>query len=285
MHDVPHRQLIAHAVVLIFVFAASRVNADEEKTANVGEQLQTAKLMQAALAARGGTPEERKKLDAQFAALVAESPRDANVRDARAEFLWEMGEPSRAIAEWETAEQLDPKNPLVLEHLGVSALALDETRKSAAYYSRSLATDPANARGHFALANIWFLFRHELIDASHPDAENLLQGALAHFAEAARLSPANAEYARAYAEMFYSVAQPDWTAALTAWESFQRVSPQQDFALLHLARVHLKLGQREAAKNCLSKVQNAEYQTLKARLEAQVNAHPEVQSKSASLRP
>lgn len=233
--------------------------------------MQAARLMQAALAARDAKPEEWRKLDDEYAALVARNPRDVTVRNARAEFLWDIGEQASAVTEWEAAERLDPTNPRVLEHLGDGALALSEARKSAAYYARTVTSDPANAAGHFALANVWFLFRHELLDAAHPDAGSLLTGALAHFAAASRLAPGNADYARAYAETFYTVPEPDWAAALAAWENFQRLSPQQDFALLHLTRVHLKLGQFDAARICLSKIQSPEYKTLKLRLEAQVN--------------
>jgi tetratricopeptide (TPR) repeat protein len=272
MQDVLNRQLIAPAVAVFVILALAAASAEEPRAANAAEQLQAAKLMEAALTLREAKADEWQKLDATYAALAAQNPRDAAVRNARGEFLWDRGEQARAVAEWETAVQLDPQNSAALAHLGGSALERGETRQAADFFARAVASDPANAASHFALANVQFLFRHDLLDATHPDADGLLTDALAHFASAARLAPASAEYARAYAETFYSVPSPDWTAALAAWENFQHLSPQQDFARLHLARVQLKLGNLDAAQTCLAQVQSADYQTLKTRLEAQLHS-------------
>ncbi len=264
------RQLIAPILAILLLSATSHGTSQETRAMTMAEQLQAAGLRQAALAAGEAKPEDWRKLDETYAALVAQNPRDLAARNAHAEFLWEIGEQSRAMTEWETAAQIDPKNALVLEHLGSGALALGEVRKSAAYYRRAVACDPANADRHFALANVSFLFRHELLDAEHADEGSLLTRALFHFAEAARLAPTSANYARAYAETFYSVPNPDWAAALNAWQIVQRLSPQPDFALLHQARVHLKMGHLDTAQQCLSQVQSPDYQTLKSRLEAQL---------------
>src|SRR5207249_2288799 len=88
----------------------------------------------------------------------------------------------------------------------------------------------------------------------------------AEFAAASRLAPLNAEYARAYAETFYSVSKPDWNAALTAWQHFAEITPQKDFAQANLARIHIKLGQTDAARACLERIQGTDFQNLKAKL-------------------
>lgn len=272
MHDVPTRQLIALSTALLALFAAPCSVADEARAATIIEQVQAAKLMQAALAASAAKPEEWRKLDDTYAALAARYPRDVTVIDARAEFWWEIGEQARAVAEWERAEQIDPLNPRILEHLGESALALGDPRKAAAFHARAVASDPANAAGHFALANVWFLFRHELGAPAEADEESLLTGALTHFAEAARLAPQNLEYARGYAETFYSIPRPDWPTALDAWRHVQLLIPEKDFALGHLARIHLKMGHLDTSRQCLSQIQHPDYQTLKSRLQAQIDA-------------
>ena len=71
---------------------------------------------------------------------------------------------------------------------------------------------------------------------------------------------------RAYAEIFYSLPKPDWKFALAAWQHFAEISRQQDFVQTNLARVHLKLGQKDAARACLAKVQGADFQQLKEKL-------------------
>ncbi len=272
MHDVPTRQLIALSVALLAFFAAPCRGADESRAAKVDKQLRAAKLMQTALAASAAKSDAWKKLEDEYAALADRYPRDVTVIDARAEFLWDIGEHSRAVAEWQRAEQIEPMNPRILGHLGESALALGDPRKAAAFHERAVASDPGNATRHFALANVWFLFRHELMEPAHPDEESLLRGALAHFSDASRLAPKNLEYARAYAETFYAISNPDWPAALEAWKRVERLSTEKDFALGHLARVHLHMGHIDASRQCLDRMQSPDYQILKARLSERLDA-------------
>ena len=185
--------------------------------------------------------------------------RDAAVKNGHAEFLWSRGERRRAVDTWLAAEKLDPTNGVVLDHLGGSFLDAGDTRRGAGYYVRAVQSAPQNAAYHFSYANVAFLFRHELHDAAHPDSDAVLDEAMKQFSEAARLQPLNADYARAYAEGFYIVPKPDWPTALQAWQHFYEVSPQKDFALVNVARVQLKLGQKVEARATLARIQGAEY--------------------------
>jgi hypothetical protein len=51
-----------------------------------------------------------------------------------------------------------------------------------------------------------------------------------------------------YAETFYLLPKPDWRVALAAWEKYHVITPQKEFALVNLARVHMKLGEKAAAR-------------------------------------
>ena len=62
------------------------------------------------------------------------------------------------------------------------------------------------------------------------------------------------------------MAAPDWRTALRAWQHFYDITPQKDFALLNLARVHMKLGNKEEARTSLSRIQSPEFDRLKTRL-------------------
>jgi tetratricopeptide (TPR) repeat protein len=271
MHDDRKRQLLAPAAALLVLLGGPDARAEDRRAATAEGKLQAAKVIEAELAIRDASAEEWRKLDRIYTDLAATFPTDARVRNEYGESLWNRNERDRAMAQWEAAEKLDPKNAVVLHHLADGWLAEGDVRKSAAFAARAVSSEPENAAYHFALANISFLFRHELTDAAHLDSEAVLRRALSHFAEASRLAPGNAEYARAYAETFYSVSKPDWQTALAAWTRFFELVPQKDFALVNLARVRLKLGQKQAALDCLSRVQAPEYEELKRRIEAQAN--------------
>ncbi|HEY3901489.1 MAG TPA: tetratricopeptide repeat protein [Chthoniobacter sp.] len=222
--------------------------------------------MEAVLSTGQTKPEDWQKLEGIYTNLEAKYPDAASIKNGHAEFLWSRGEERRAVDTWLAAEKLDPNSGVILEHLGGSFLGAGEVKKAAAYFVRAIQSAPENAAYHFSYANVAFLFRHELHDAAHPDSDAMADEAMKHFAEAARLQPHNAEYARAFAETFYILTKPDWQTALRAWQHFYEVSPQKDFALVNLARVQLKLGQKAEARASLEGVQGPEYRGIKERL-------------------
>jgi tetratricopeptide (TPR) repeat protein len=271
-HDAGHRQLRAMALALLLAGLPARGGVPVPPPPSAREELHAAKLLEAALYARQAGPDDWQKMERIYTDLEAKYPRNANIMNGHAEFLWSIDERQRAVEAWLAAEKVDPANAAVLDHLGGSFLAAGEVKKSAGYYARATASAPDNAAYHFAYANVAFLFRHDLHDATHPDSESVLAEALKQFSEAVRLQPLNADYARAFAEAFYTVAKPDWHAALQAWQHFHDISPQKDFALLNLARVQMKLGEKAEARASLEKVQGSEFARAKARLSERIDA-------------
>jgi tetratricopeptide (TPR) repeat protein len=265
-HDAGTRQLLA----VVFVFGLVRLTAlaavPVPQTQTPGEELRAAKLLEAALFARHASDEEWETLAGIYAQLETKYPNDAAIKNGYAEFLWNRGDERQAVDHWLSAEKIEPTNAAVLDHLGGSYLAAGDPRKAAGYFARAVRSSPDDADYHFSYANVAFLFRHELHDSAHPDSESVLTEALQQFSEASRLQPLNAEYARAYAEAFYTVAAPDWEKALAAWQHFFDLTPQKDFALLNLARVYLKLGRNEEARASLERIQGAEYGRLKGQM-------------------
>ncbi len=269
-HVAWQRQLLVLATGLLLglhvhgVEPAAAPSASPAPTAQ--EELHAATLLEAALFAREAREEEFHKLDGVFAGLEKKYPGDAAIKNAHAEFLWSIEEPQRAMETWLAAEKLDPDNATVLDHLGGSYLAAGNVKKATGYYQRAVGSAPGDAAAHFSYANVLFIFRHELLDGAHPDARAVLTKALEEFSEAARLQPNDANYARAFAETFYTIDSPDWQAALGAWEHFYTVTSQKDFALLNLARVHMKLGQKAEAREKLGLIHDPAYSHLKAQL-------------------
>jgi len=279
-HTSWQRQLPAHgflAVCLAGLLAFSPASARAaEPTAR--DELAAAELMETALLARQAGLEDMRKMETVYAGLVAKYPKDAAVRNGQAEFFWNEGKRDRAVETWQAAEQLDPKNAVVLDHLGDCHLGNGEAKKAAGYYARATASAPANPAYHYSYANVAYIFRHELLDVDHPDAAAVLRLALHHFGEASRLEPLNIEYARAYAETFYTMPDPDWPTALQAWQHFYEITPGKDFALLNLARVHMKLGHKPQARESLSQIKSPEYDRIKTRLRERIEAEAAIPS-------
>jgi tetratricopeptide (TPR) repeat protein len=254
------------ATVSLVVAIALRAFAQAPSASTVADELHAAKLMEAALFARQRGGDAEQKLAKIYEDLDAKHPRSADVKNARAEFLWSIGERQHATDEWEAACRLEPANATVLGHLGDCQLATGDVKKSAAFYTRAVTAEPGNAAHHFALANVIFMFRHELHDATAPDEAAVLDRALSHFAQASRIEPLNLEYARAFAETYYNLPKPDWNAALAAWQHVLDISREKDFALMNMTRVHMHLGQKTEARDCLAKVHGPAFERMKTRL-------------------
>ena len=271
-HDAGHRQLRAIALAVLLAALPAHAGVPLPPPPSALEELHAAKLVEAALFARKAGLEDWQKMERIYTDLEVKYPRDPAIWNGHAEFLWSIDERHRAVEAWLAAEKLDPANAAVLDHLGGSFLAAGEVKKSAGYYARAAASAPDNAAYHFAYANIAFLFRHDLHDATHPDSESVLNEALKQFSEAVRLQPLNADYARAFAETFYTISKPDWHAALQAWQHFHEISPQKDFAFINLARVQMKLGNKDEARASLAQVQGSEFARIKARLSERIES-------------
>jgi tetratricopeptide (TPR) repeat protein len=234
-------------------------------------ELRAAKLMEFTLAAKNADAQEWSKLDKVYSDLDIKYPHDAAVEGEWAQYLWDRGEKLLAMEKWETVTKMDPKNAPALSSLGNGYLGMGKIKQAADCLTRASESAPANAAYHFDLANVLFLFRHDLLDAAAPDESRVIQRALNHFGEAARLEPLNIEYAKGYADTFFYAKPPDWTTALAAWTHYLEITPHKDFAYSNLARVHMKMGQKEEARACLAQIHGAEFDRLKARLNQRID--------------
>ena len=259
MRDVRNRQQWLLAATF---FCAAATGFAEKKSA--AQELVELKVREAA----SGSAEEWKAIGAEYAALVKKHPREATIRGARGEYFWRMNDRESAVREWLVGVKVEPKNAAILNHLGEAHLAMGEPRKSLAFFTRSSVVEPQNALTHFSIANIASVFRHGLGKTE----QECFDLALRHFAEAHRLAPQNAEFARGYAETFYMVPKPDWPTALKVWQDCLNLMPEKDFVLLNLARVHMKLGDSASARACLAQVTGPEAGRQKNRLEARIEA-------------
>jgi len=186
--------------------------------------------------------------DRSFDAIQPHEQTDsASAHLAYAEFLASNGKLRAAIVQWQTAQAIDPANAAIANSLGGAYLRMGRAAESADQFARAVGIESNNAAYHYNLANVEFMLRRDLTVAWHMEPAELLRHALAEFRDASRLSPNDLEYARAYAETFYGLPDPDWSEAEVAWKHVLELSPQRDFAYLQLARVSLKRGDKAQA--------------------------------------
>jgi tetratricopeptide (TPR) repeat protein len=225
-----------------------------------------------ALANPNVTAKERLRVEQIYYELVRDNPQSVPAQNALAAFLWKNGKPEAAVEHWHIAQRLEPANAETANSLGGAYLRMGLVREAAEQFLLAVRSESNNPDYHFDLGNVEFLFRNDLTAAWKIDSAELLQRALFEFREASRLAPMDLEYARAYAETFYGMPNPDWKEAQVAWQHFLELSPNRNFAYLQLARVSLKQHKKAEALSFLDKISDSSYSEVKEKVRKQAEA-------------
>ena len=222
-----------------------------------------------ALANPNVTAKDRLRVEQIYYQLVRDNPQSVPAQNALAAFLWKNGKPEAAVEHWRTAQRLEPKNAEAASSLGGAYLRIGRVREAAEQFLLAVRSENNNPDYHFDLANVEFLFRSDLTAAWKIDSAELLRRALFQFREASRLAPTDVEYARAYAETFYGIPNPDWKEAQVAWQHYLELSTNRNFAYLQLARVTLKQNKKAEALSFLDKISDSSFSEVKEKLRKQ----------------
>ncbi len=227
-----------------------------------------------ALANPNVTAKERLRVEQIYYQLVRDNPQSVPAQNALAAFLWENGNAASAIEHWRTAQRLEPENGEAANSLGGAYLRMGRVPEAAEQFLLAVHSESDNPGYHFDLGNVEFVLRHDLTAAWKIDSAELLQRALFQFREASRLAPMDLEYARAYAETFYGMPNPDWKEAQVAWQHYLELSTNRNFAYLQLARVSLKQHKKAEALSFLDKISDCSrpYSEVKEKLRKQAEA-------------
>jgi cytochrome c-type biogenesis protein CcmH/NrfG len=218
------------------------------------------------------TAKERLRVEQMYYQLIRDNPESVPVQNALAAFLWKNGKPEAAVEHWRTAQRLEPKNAEAASSLGGAYLRIGLVREAADQFLLAVRSESNNPDYHFDLGNVEFIFRRDLTAAWKIDSAELLQRALFQFREASRLAPTDLEYARAYAETFYGMPNPDWKEAQVAWQHYLELSTNRNFAYLQLARVSLKQRKKAEALSFLDKISDSSFSQIKEKLRKQAEA-------------
>jgi Tfp pilus assembly protein PilF len=235
-------------------------------------EIKSAHKAAAALANPNVTAKERLRVEQIYYQLVRDHPQSVPAQNALAAFLSKNGKVEAAVEHWRTVQRLQPDNGEAANSLGGAYLRMGRVREAARQFLLAVRFESDNPDYHFDLGNVEFVFRRDLTAAWKIDSAELLERALFQFREASRLAPTDREYARAYAETFYGMPNPDWSEAQVAWQHYLELSTDRNFAYLHLARVSVKRHKKAEALSFLDKVSGSPYSEVKENLRKQAEA-------------
>jgi len=259
--------LILLAAMLGLISLPVRAAPSQEQT-----DLEAAAVAEAEMASEvraGADPRQAAaRLDRMYATLEARYPRSEAVLAAHGDFLWMAERKQEAFAVWQQAEKLDGNNADLCLRLGSCWLEMGDTGRATRYFERAAALAPRDALLHFHLGNDLYLFRHQLATPLEPEAA-VVDRALSELKRAVEIEPLNAEYAKGYAETFYSLPVAKWPDALKAWQHLYDISQDKSLAAINLARVSLQMKDKPGARAYLAEVTAPDFEALKKKLMAQ----------------
>jgi cytochrome c-type biogenesis protein CcmH/NrfG len=265
------KRAAATLFILLFALVIARAQSTAA-SARTWREIKAANEAAEALANPNVTAKERLRVEQIYYQLVRDNPQSVPAQNALAAFLWKNGKGEAAVEHWRTAQRLEPENGEAANSLGGAYLRIGRVREAAEQFLLAVRSESNNPDYHFDLANVEFLFRSDLTAAWKIDSAELLQRALFQFREASRLAPTDLEYARAYAETFYGMPNPDWKEAQAAWQHYLELSTNRNFAYLQLARVSLKRQKKAEALSFLNKISDSSFSQIKEKLRKQAEA-------------
>ena len=265
------KRAAATLFVLLFTLVLARAQS-VGASVKTWIEIKTAHKAAEALANPNVTAKERLRVEQIYYQLVRDNPQSVPAQNAAAAFLWKNGKAAAAIEHWRTAQRLEPENGEAANSLGGAYLKIGRVPEAARQFLLAVRSESDNPDYHFDLGNVEFILRRDLTAAWKIDSAELLQRALFQFREASRLAPMDLEYARAYAETFYGMPNPDWKEAQVAWQHYLELSTNRNFAYLQLARVSLKRHKKGEALSFLDKISDSSYFEVKEKLRKQAEA-------------
>ncbi len=219
----------------------------------------------------------QKKLDGikrEYEDFVDRHPDHVNARLAFGSFLNDNNEDAGALLQWESARDLAPTNPAPWNDLGnYYAQPGRQVRKAFESYGKAIELNSNQPVYYHNLAAAVYLFRSEAAEYYHIDASQAFEKALTLYQCAIKLDPQNFILATDYAEAFYGINPPRLQEGLAAWLNAVKLAPdetEREGVYLHLARIHLQLGQLDQAQSNLILVTNAGYADLRANLSSKL---------------
>ncbi len=211
----------------------------------------------------------------EYQDFIALHPKHLNVRLAFGSFLNDSHDEEGACAQWETARQLAPSNSAAWNNLANYYGHHSPVKKAFEYYGKAIELDPAEPVYYQNLAATVYLFRSAAGEYYHLDERQVFDKSLSLYRQAVKLDPDNFALFTDYAKTFYGTNPPRWKDGLAAWTEGLKVAHddrEREEVFIHLARIHLKLGDYDEARADLAMVTNADNAALKTRLTRNLNA-------------
>ncbi len=214
------------------------------------------------------------QLTREYESLIKDNPDFAAGYASYGYMLWKVGLRKQAVAILLKANQLDPDIPLVKNELGNYLAEEGKPLEALSYYLAAIKLEPNEALYHYQLGTLLYEARDDLLKSGEWTRASLDHSMQEAFRSAAELAPERIEFSYRYAESFYDMQEPDWAAALKAWEGLESKAQsdvERQTMRLHEVNVLLNMGKADHARRVLATVSDP---TLAAQRQKMVDRLP-----------
>jgi tetratricopeptide (TPR) repeat protein len=214
-------------------------------------------------------------IKAEYEDFISQHPDHVNARLAFGSFLNDTHDEEGAVAQWEKARELAPTDPAPWNNLANYYGHRSPVKKAFEYYEKAIELDGHESVYYHNLATTVYLFRTDAEEYYHLNEQQVFDKSLALYRKAIELAPDDFVLYSDYAESFYGTKPPRWQEGLVAWTDALKIThddAEREGVYIHLARINLKLGHFDEARQDLAVVTNAMYAILRSRITRNLNA-------------
>jgi tetratricopeptide (TPR) repeat protein len=213
------------------------------------------------------------RLEGDYKHFLHDHPQHARAMVAYGGLLDDQGREDEAMRWWEKAIAADPREPYAYNSLANHYGHDGEAAKALQYYQKAIDLAPTEPIFRFNWATTCQLFRNESLKVYGWNKDEIFRHCLEQFRSARDLAPENFDLSSAYAETFYQMPTPDWPEAYKAWQFclHQKLDDRNhQFVCANLARVCIRMGHYDEAKQWASNLTAGEQDTVRRTIERRI---------------
>jgi tetratricopeptide (TPR) repeat protein len=197
------------------------------------------------------------QLTREYESLIKDNPDFAAGYASYGYMLWKVGMKKQAVAMLLKANQMDPDIPLVKNELGNYLAEDGKPLEALNYYLAAIKLEPNEPLYHYQLGTLLYEARDDFLKSGEWSRASIDHSMQEAFRRASELAPDRLEFTYRFAESFYDMREPDWAAALKAWEGLEaraQSDVERQTMRLHEVNVLLNMGKADHARKILETV-------------------------------
>ena len=211
------------------------------------------------------------QLTREYESLLRDNPNFAAGYASYGYMLWKISLRKQAVAILLKANQLDSDIPLVKNELGNYLAEEGKPLEALNYYLSAVKLEPKEPLYHYQIGTLLYEARDDFLKSGEWTRAAIDHSMQEAFRNASELAPDRIEFSYRYAESFYDMQDPDWAAALKAWEGMEARATadiERQTMCLHQANVLLNMGDSARAGKVLDTVTDPALAAQKQKLVA-----------------